>query len=133
MPRHFEAGESGGAKIDEFLRIGAGVSGGYDAGTPDFAYLLVGKAYDEGLCNQRMLVEQFLDFARHHHLAAASVRLLLPPGPCQISVGRYLTDVPGVKPTVCVESRAGLLIFLVVACRHDGTAHVQFAWRPWCQ
>ena len=51
MPRHFETGEPGGAKIDEFLRIGPGVSGGYDAGTPDFAHLRVGKAYDEGLCN----------------------------------------------------------------------------------
>jgi hypothetical protein len=80
MPRHFEAGEPRGAKIDEFLRIGPGGSCGYDAGTPDFAHLHVGKAYDEGLRNQRMLVEQFLNFPGHHHLAAASVRLLQPAG-----------------------------------------------------
>src|SRR6202043_4248986 len=109
VARHLEAGESRDAKVDEVLRIGTGVAGRHDACAADFTHLDVRQPHDQGLADQGMLSEQFLDFAGHDHLTAASVSLLQPPGQRQVSVGCDHTDVSGAKPAVSGKGRSSFL------------------------
>src|SRR5713226_5552011 len=76
VPRHFETGEPGCAKLDQLLRVGQDVAGGQYASAADFAHLHVRKSDDEGLADQRMLVQQFLDLTGHDHFSAATVSFL---------------------------------------------------------